>query len=532
MRNNLPVTQKERTLEAGRILLSRTDLDSRIVFANSAFVNASGFAEAELLGQPHNMVRHPDVPEAVFGDLWTTIRSGKLWNGIVKNRAKNGDHYWVNANVTPIFSNGAVSGYTSVRIPATRQEITAAEHAYAMVRRNPKVTARLMHPGRSFRGLLRWSAAVTLLGLCGAGAGLALGAPVAAAAAMLATAAGIAVMAWAGFDLIGQIAHCEELMMRIQADGAVHRRLPVARSREVTDLARSFNALMAGFQAMAGDIQRSSHELHSALSGLAQSNLQIRESSEQQTQATETTAAAVEEVTVSIGEVAHRTAETANVGREALQLASSGNQVAEQAAAEIGFIAQAIDESAARLDELGRRSGEIARIVGVIREIADQTNLLALNAAIEAARAGEQGRGFAVVADEVRKLAQRTAQATTEITDVTEVIQNGTTTAVTAMHSSVERVQRGVQLTRDAAAALDCIHKGSQQTATALGEIEAATREQGLASAEIAQQVERISQMTAKNNEALQQNLAVVSGLEQLSAQLSDAANRFRADGR
>lgn len=134
MRNNLPVTQKEYRLPDDALLVSHTDLKGEIIYANELFVEASGFEYEALLGQPHNILRHPDVPEQVFADFWGTIQAGRPWNQIVKNRRKNGDHYWVEANATPIISAGKVTGYMSVRTPATREQIANAEKAYAAIK--------------------------------------------------------------------------------------------------------------------------------------------------------------------------------------------------------------------------------------------------------------------------------------------------------------------------------------------------------------------------------------------------------------
>ncbi|WP_042591542.1 PAS domain-containing protein, partial [Ralstonia solanacearum] len=134
MRNNLPVTDTETTLAPSDYLISRTDPAGRIVFANPAFVRISGFTEAELLGAPHNVVRHPDMPEAAFADLWATLRSGRPWRGLVKNRRKDGGFYWVQANVTPVFQDGAIASYTSVRSMATPAQIARAGRAYTAVR--------------------------------------------------------------------------------------------------------------------------------------------------------------------------------------------------------------------------------------------------------------------------------------------------------------------------------------------------------------------------------------------------------------
>ncbi|MBN2866880.1 MAG: PAS domain-containing protein, partial [Thiotrichales bacterium] len=134
MRNNQPVTQIEYVIPEGQMLVSQTDLQGTITYANEGFVSASGYELEELIGKPHNLLRHPDVPEQVFADFWNTIQSGRPWNQIVKNRRKNGDFYWVEANATPIIEAGKITGYISVRMPATREQIKDAQAAYAAVK--------------------------------------------------------------------------------------------------------------------------------------------------------------------------------------------------------------------------------------------------------------------------------------------------------------------------------------------------------------------------------------------------------------
>ena len=130
MKNNQPVTQREVPFPADTYLVSRTDLKGMITYANDAFVEISGFSREELIGQSHNIVRHPDMPEAAFRDLWNTVKSGLPWRGQVKNRCKNGDYYWVDAFVVPLKKNGQITGYQSVRTPASREKRATAEAAY------------------------------------------------------------------------------------------------------------------------------------------------------------------------------------------------------------------------------------------------------------------------------------------------------------------------------------------------------------------------------------------------------------------
>ncbi|WP_321325338.1 methyl-accepting chemotaxis protein [Thiomicrorhabdus sp.] len=165
MRNNQPVTQKEYKLRTDALLVSHTDLKGTITYANEAFVEASGYGYEELLGEPHNLLRHPDVPEQVFADFWGTIQAGRPWHQIVKNRRKNGDHYWVEANATPIIENNEITGYMSVRTPATDEQIKAAEAAYQAVA-NKKIKLRhgeVDNLYRRYNPLAHWPPLVTLI---------------------------------------------------------------------------------------------------------------------------------------------------------------------------------------------------------------------------------------------------------------------------------------------------------------------------------------------------------------------------------
>ena len=134
MKINLPVSQREVPVDAQANILSTTDLKGALTYANDDFVEICGFSRDELLGRNHNLVRHPDMPAAAFAHLWQTLKAGKSWMGLVKNRCKNGDHYWVSAHVTPVFRHGQVVEYQSVRRAASAEQVARAEALYARLR--------------------------------------------------------------------------------------------------------------------------------------------------------------------------------------------------------------------------------------------------------------------------------------------------------------------------------------------------------------------------------------------------------------
>lgn len=165
MRLNMPITNVERHLKDGETIVSKTDLKGRILYVNRPFMEISGFTDEELIGGPHNIVRHPDMPAAAFADLWQTLKSGKLWNAMVKNRCKNGDHYWVEANANPIWKGDHIIGFTSVRTKPTRSQVEEADRIYRMFNEG-KATGLGVREGHIVRtGVRGRLAAVAQMGL-------------------------------------------------------------------------------------------------------------------------------------------------------------------------------------------------------------------------------------------------------------------------------------------------------------------------------------------------------------------------------
>jgi methyl-accepting chemotaxis protein len=239
-------------------------------------------------------------------------------------------------------------------------------------------------------------------------------------------------------------------------------------------------------------------------------------------------AAAVEEMTVSIDQVSEHAREAQSISQSSSELSTRGSDVILKVVEDMRGIAETVHESSAIIEGLGKQSDQIYSIVQAIKEIADQTNLLALNAAIEAARAGEQGRGFAVVADEVRKLAERTTRSTEEIAAMIQKIQGGTKQAVASMEVGVERVNQGVSLAGQAGDAIRQIQSGAQRVGVAVTDISAALKEQSIASSEIARHVEQVAQMSDENHTATQDNAQSALHLEELAMSLQGAVERFK----
>lgn len=312
------------------------------------------------------------------------------------------------------------------------------------------------------------------------------------------------------------------------AQGDLTRRIKLSCKDEMGTIGERFNAASENLRAIIVNVEKSVESVFSASAALQASSRQISEDSEQQSESVQATAAAIEQITVSITHVADSSREASNAAINAASITEAGERTVHQASAEMNSIATSVSQSAALIDGLNERARQISSIVGVIRDIADQTNLLALNAAIEAARAGEQGRGFAVVADEVRKLAERTGSATGEITTMIGDIQRETANAVSSMETGSAQASRGVKLADEAAESLAQVSTGSHETRVRIEEIADAMREQSAATTDIAKNLERISVMTENANLEVQNAMLEINTLEIMAEELRKDVASFK----
>jgi aerotaxis receptor len=510
MRNNQPVTQNSLKVQPDQTLVSVTDLKGRITYANKAFVSLSGYTNEELQGQPHNIVRHPDMPEEAYRDMWATLEAGLPWTGVVKNRRKNGDFYWVRANVTPMRDGDRITGYLSVRTAPADEETQAAEALYATMRQEAArghlrhvlrhgevlrtdIVSRAMHFARpSVRQqlwwLVFWPAAIPL-GLQVAGAPVWAGLLVGVATVVM---SGV----WAWYLLGSRLLDVVRRANRLAAGDLTEVQSLTAHG-PIGDLQRAMAQMSLNVRTAVRDIRHEVGNLRGGTQEIALGNVDM-------SQRVESQASSLEETTASMETINGTVEQTSAAASEGAQLAADTLGMARRSQTSVEAVSEAMDGIAAS----SRRIGDITQ---VIEGVAFQTNILALNAAVEAARAGEAGRGFAVVASEVRALAQRTSAAAREIRDLIEESRH-------RVDEGNLRAEEARNRVTEAMAAVDMV-------AQRLEHIRHATHEQLTGTSQVTQSLSKMDGIT-QQNAAMVEELAAAS--QSLNEQVDTVHNSIR----
>ncbi len=550
MRKNLPVTTVEYPVTDETLIVSQTDTKGKLTFFNEDFIAASGFTPAELMGQPHNIIRHPDMPPEAFENLWSTLKSGKPWVGAVKNRRKNGDFYWVLATASPIRQNGQVTGYTSVRTKLPADQRAEAEQVYAAIREkrshNYKIAAGVIRRRsvfdifamftRTLNARLLTLLAVQTATILGIAASALFGLPgiaVSALAVLDAAFAGLLVMQL--LQALGApLRHLNETMGNI-VQGKLDTRVMIERDDEIGEALRNLQTVQTIVRFSKEELKASEHraalqrrsemtKLADMFEGAVGEIVETVSSASTELEASATTLSSTADRSQELASVVASASEEASTNVQSVasaseEMASSIQEIGRQVQESAKMAGEAVHQARAtndRVGELSKAATRIGDVVELINTIAGQTNLLALNATIEAARAGEAGRGFAVVASEVKALAEQTAKATGEIGQQISSIQAATQESVSAIQAISVTIERLSEISSAIAAAVE-------QQGAATQEISRSVQQAAIGTQEVSSNIADVQNGATETGSASVQVLSAAKSL-------SDESNRLKLE--
>jgi aerotaxis receptor len=540
------VIDVETILPENVFIYSQTDAKGRITEANKAFADLSGYKVDEMVGKPHNIVRHPDMPKEAFADMWKSLKAGRPWQGFVKNRRKDGGFYWVHATVSPVRDeNSKVVGFQSLRRKPSREQVKAASEAYRRIQQGDhsilieegRVVPAVSALGRVFvRVDLRLTIGA-VLGLAASLAGFALvfgGAHSVvlrgvAEAAFALGGLGTAMLLLSTIpNLLRDLDKIDSHLDGLLGSGDFTVPFSLDQRGRSGKIACKIGLLTGWVQSTIQCIQDAVVHVEQGTEQVRVAILGIDDATAAQNQATSSIAAATTELDLTTREVAKHLQTTEATVQETGRCATEGADVSQRATERIQELAAVVKDASVQVEALGTSSAEIGAIAAVIREIADQTNLLALNASIEAARAGEAGRGFAVVASEVRALADRTMKATTKIDSLISTIRGDSDRAIAGMRTGSTQVTNGVALVQEAQGALNGINTLMAEAVRRVSEIATSSSQQTEAINEISVNMTNVASMTEQNGQSVKETTHLIGNLIPMVDRVKQAVEQYR----
>lgn len=481
----------EKKYPEGIRLISTTNLQGVVTYANQAFCEVAGYRPEELVGQNHSIVRHPDMPPAAFGDLWVHAKDDRPWMGLVKNKCKNGDHYWVQAYVTPLFDqHGTKIGYQSVRTRPTDAQIQRAEAVYSKLR-----TKKVRIKPHSLSTRLLTTATIAFLATL---ATVLLPLPQVLQVVSISMIA-LAFMAFQAFAL-KPLKHLKENAVDVY-DNELAQYVMSGHMNEVGCADMANLMLQARLRTVIGRVQDSISTLNHFMGETLSSIDQTTQGIEQQNLEADMLASAATEMSATSHEIAENTSQTSHATTKTAELANNGKNIVSDMVSGIRELVEEVQVAGQSSEALKTKAKAVEQVVDIITEIAEQTNLLALNAAIEAARAGDQGRGFSVVADEVRTLAQRTQESTTEIRNTIEAIQNQVSDTVNVMERCGSHAESNILRAENVGQSFEEVNEAMLDITDRSTQVAAASEQQSSVADEVSRNIESIRSVASENND-------------------------------
>ncbi|KZN63141.1 methyl-accepting chemotaxis protein [Pseudoalteromonas luteoviolacea] len=514
-------TNREYDYPSSYNLLSTTNTKGQIKYANPQFCEVAGFELHELEGKPHNIVRHPTMPKAAFQNLWNYIESGKPWMGMVKNRCKNGDHYWVNAYVTPITNgSGQTVEYQSVRTKPDRKVINRAEKIY-----------QKLNDGASVESFTRASMSLPTQMMLIIGVFYILSMVLTSLPSPWSYILKTVLVVVTLISTYQRLSPVRELSKKARKvyDNPLMQKIYIDKVNDIAAIELALLARESELRAVLGRVKDASDTVRGhAKETVDECDKSAQLLNNQQAQ-TGSLATAINQMTATIQEIASNTNNAAQQSEAALKSVKEGSTAVNDNMETNYTLSEELTKTQSDIEDLNAQTVNIGGVVDVIRGISEQTNLLALNAAIEAARAGEQGRGFAVVADEVRALAQRTQDSTKEIDDIVANLRQRAERAVQAIQNGVEKSSQCVEKAEGTKASLDSINAIVNDISSLNYQIATSTEEMSGVSNELNNNAVTISQLATDSLESSDNSLATMANTQKALADQKSLVDQFIA---